>query len=705
MNNQSLDWSAFWPHPDLLFSFQSTEAVTTHFIFAILAVLGLFLLWEAYLAIRYSHRIGFYKNNLKGITPETLLSKRNALCEEEKKRLESRKFYSSITQSLWGEFDESLNEYQGKLYNNIEAEQFFNEESLAGRITKSRLFPTGAAVLTGLGVLGTFLGLQLGLSGLNLAGDISQIQGEIRLLAQSASVAFVTSVWGVSSSLLLNVFEKSICGHILRKISQLQSQIDQLFPRFPVVNIFTNLLDTTKESKTIQSVLAEQIGDRMQTSLDSFSQNMSQSLGDNIAQAAQDISSAIGGTLKSTIEESLVPAVQSMAHVSEELANKQAKGSEDAMTALLERFLSEVGKEGQNQREALHSAAQEMEKTMGHMSESMQHVFSSFEEQQNKFNVEQDQRSATLQGIVDSMLKKQDEAQTKTTEKLSQSLEGFINHVGTAQTQQTASLDTVSEGVREAVSGLGDQVHDFMESLSQAQSHMMEVQDQRQKVLERQIEEIIEKQTFALQYMENSVGTHVDATKRVLSQSEELQNHVSESTNAMKNMINKINSTGEQFTSASANLRAFGTAVTDSIQKVTQANSESISLAEKLIHQNTDVTSNLETMLISLEDMHKSVEAASTQIKEAVNGSRDGFSTIAEQYEDIEENLENYTTTLKNQIEKLLNDYGDLVKGQTEERMRTWTNETSSFCKSMTSVVQAIGEVVDDIENKKPSRY
>ncbi len=70
--------------------------------------------------------------------------------------------------NVWKEFDQSLIESNGKLYNTVDAAYFFNTHTLASGLTENRLFAAVPGFLTALGVLGTFLGLTFGLGEIHL---------------------------------------------------------------------------------------------------------------------------------------------------------------------------------------------------------------------------------------------------------------------------------------------------------------------------------------------------------------------------------------------------------------------------------------------------------------------------------------------------------------------------------------------------------
>jgi len=93
------------------------------------------------------------------------------------------------------------------------AEEIFNESSLAHRIIGNRLFMATPGILTGIGVLGTFVGLALGIGALELEGSaIEDLNSSILPLIQGSATAFSTSVWGVATSLVFMILEKFLEG-------------------------------------------------------------------------------------------------------------------------------------------------------------------------------------------------------------------------------------------------------------------------------------------------------------------------------------------------------------------------------------------------------------------------------------------------------------------------------------------------------------
>jgi len=255
--------------------------------------------------------------------------------------------------NLWREFDESLVYSSDKkyLYNTLDAEHFFNSHSLATGLTSSRLLAATPSFLTAIGVLGTFIGLTLGLQKLNVnTNDAEALKAGVAVVIQSAAVAFMTSVWGVGLSLLVNFAEKLIERTVLTRITVLQRRIDYLYPRIPAEQSLVHIADATRESKDALLELHERIGDRLQESVDKIQVSVVDALG-----------AALG------------PALDKLA----ESANKQ---SSEALQQLINQFSEGLTERGNKAKDDLNSAADNIDKAMGGVSARLNDVVATADE-------------------------------------------------------------------------------------------------------------------------------------------------------------------------------------------------------------------------------------------------------------------------------------------------------------------------------------
>lgn len=334
----------------------TTDSLSATFIYLMVAITLLAAIYVVWKWLRSRAAIAFLSRLLDQTSIDTLRRDRRQLVEDAGKH--------DLIGDLWAEFDETLVESHDEnfLWNTVDASYFFSTHTLARGITESRLISALPGILTAFGVLGTFVGLQLGLSSIDLnAPDVAK---SINPLIAGAAVAFSTSVWGVATSVLFNIFEKIIEQRLQRRIWQVQQKVDRLFPRSsPDQNLVEIEHYSSKSSNTLDG-LAEQIGAHMQTAIQKLSDEVSSSL--NAA---------------------LTPSIEQLANLSRELAEQNRTGSEDALRGLVTQFSQTLGKAGEEQRKdmqnstvAVQSALQDLKKAMGVFTDNMDAKLNSWTE-------------------------------------------------------------------------------------------------------------------------------------------------------------------------------------------------------------------------------------------------------------------------------------------------------------------------------------
>jgi hypothetical protein len=378
----------------------------------VLALASGFVLWHL---LQCRARIKAVRSLLKGQTKETLAQNRRALLKR------AGEISVGDVGSLWREFDESLviSADNSQLYNTLDAEHFFNSRTLARGLTASRLLTATPSFLVAIGVLGTFVGLTIGLVSLNVSSnEVETLKQGIDKMIQGASVAFLTSVWGVFYSLLLNLWEKVAERHALAEIGELQHEIDFLYPRIPAEQSLVHIADHTRESKTALQELHERIGDRLQESM-------------------QGISEGLQRAMTEALERILGPAII-------DAQDRSTKALEEMLGAFIDRFESS----GKNQANQMASAAQNIRDAVAGLGAAITNLKKQAEESQDKQRKESDERERNLANMFEELIKNSFTTIASAVQNmLDQSGQLVRQHEGLMQRLQTVS-DAVAQSSR-----------------------------------------------------------------------------------------------------------------------------------------------------------------------------------------------------------------------------------------------------------------
>lgn len=695
--------SKIWPGIDTLQMLsltatdaELTDAVTMLFIVLIICIFLLFLSIYIFFTLQYwlvlkdvSHSVLQTKNC------RSASEIRNVLTKNEKLR----------------PFSESLIEYRERLYLGQDIYYYINDTYLAPSILCSRFLPLGASLLTGLGVLGTFVGLLLGLGGLNLDGDINHLQEEIRLVAQGASVAFATSVVGVFSSLVINLFEKIVTARVSIRLRNIQTVLSEQFPPFPVMEVFLDIRKTSGESSDLLGGLAEQIGNTMQRSLDAFSQTMIEHLAGSISTAASKISEAIGESLESTLRSTLIPSINRMSEVSQDLASRQAKNSEQALENILSGFMAGVGKEGDRQREAMEGATAEFQQTVRNFSSSMEDMMKALSEQQSALRANQQEQL----GKLDAAFKAISEEQSRNIGQMGQgmrtTLEDFSGRMSGEFARQTQSLGQVADGMHGSLASMSEAMEKFFQSLQNHQQKVIQSQDDRTQKLEEQMKDVFDQQSQSLETMGRLIGSHVESTQRLLEQGSSLQQDVNRDKESLSQLGSSIRESSQALARAGDSLKDFSVEIRESIVKSSENVSRTVELYRALDSSHRSTTAELSSVLEGLATLRKDLISITTSMSDSVRVASDGYERLASHYTSLQTVMQNHMKEFSEeaslQVQKLdehmtrfLQEYSSMVNTQITDRMVSWNDQTRNFCDSIVNAVNTIGEVVDSIEMK-----
>lgn len=251
-----------------------------------------------------------------------------------------------ILKRAWLGFDQSLisNKSKTRLFSTVDSHYFFNATAVAPWLSGNRLIVSVPSMLVAIGVLGTFLGLVIGLSGLDAnANDTETLRAGIGTLISGASVAFITSIWGVLLSLFAGFIERSFERAIKGHLNQLNNKLSAFFPAISSEQALIHIEDASEQSKVALLTLHEKIGAELERSV-------------------QDLSVQMQQALVSSLESIMKPAIDSL------VANSQQQSSE-VLESLVGQFMEGMNQAGQTQTREMGHAAERLDGSLDKLSQ------------------------------------------------------------------------------------------------------------------------------------------------------------------------------------------------------------------------------------------------------------------------------------------------------------------------------------------------
>jgi hypothetical protein len=172
----------------------------------------------------------------------------------------------------------------------VDADEIFRDTDLGPAYASSRFMLAIPSILTGLGVLGTFIGLALGLGSLEMSKGTEAIEGSIKILIPTFAAAFSSSVWGVGMSIICSGIEKFLEAWTLGRVRKIQCRIDDLFPRYVPEEAMLEIERNSRGAEDLLKGLAVQIGNQMQVAV---REGVAETIKNEISEASRSITAAI----------------------------------------------------------------------------------------------------------------------------------------------------------------------------------------------------------------------------------------------------------------------------------------------------------------------------------------------------------------------------------------------------------------------------
>ncbi|MGW7676673.1 anti-phage ZorAB system protein ZorA [Shewanella sp. S23-S33] len=664
------------------------DELSTLFVFGLIVVTIIFSGFFAIKCVSTWFKLSWLEKVLKPLNRKDIVEQREPLLLKAKSKEKSIGF-------LWMEFDETLVEIcrngRIEIRNTLDAGHFFNPYTLAGSVTENRLIAAVPGFLTALGVIGTFMGLQLGLADLKLGAgvDVNEMQEGVAAVVNGAKIAFLTSVWGVALSVIFNFFEKLCEQLIRRKIRNIEFLVDWLFPRIRPEEQLQIISDNSSESREVLQGLAEKIGEKMQEALVSATQGIQTSL-------------------EQSLSEIMAPAIN-------KLVDSTTEGNQKALEGLLQSFMEGFGQAGNQQRDALDDVSERVNKSV----EAMQATMSSFVEQlQNSQAASGDREKALIADIANQVNSLSTQSQS-IHQKLTSFVEGQISEMTSQmQSREAASakrdeelVKTIKVQVDELIlnsRSQGERLSSFVESqlgglvqsFDDREMRASELETARNERIEQQSNSIAQLSTEILSSVEKSVSQQVKAVEQLLVQGQKLQNSINSSVEASAQATQAMKESSTELRVSADSMKVLSSHINEAGNKLSGAIRNAVESTSDLASQNQLTAQRMEKLRDELiRDVSRFGELTA-QLNGLISSASSTFSELKGSHKEFIGDLKVEVEGLNQRMTGLLKDYAEQANGQTAAHLNVWSSSVTAYSTQMNNAVKALSSVVDEIQAK-----
>lgn len=400
--------------------------------------------------------------------------------------LREKAMTSEALRHCWAEFRDTLHgQKQPNAMGSLEvsrwratamANSFFTEQALVDTALRTEFYKHLPGILTGIGIIGTFSGLILGLQAFGQVdlGDAESARHGLRALLGTVGGAFIVSGAAIALAMALTTVEKLVVNGLYTRVELLCSTVDSLFDAGAGEEYLQRLVEAAETSATqamqmkeslvtdLKQVLTEltsqQIATMTATSAD-LGHTITASLADGLKEPLARISDAVqsvSGNQGDAVSRLLTDVLSSFSAQMENMFGGQMRGMGEMLTQTAgtiqqasHRFEQLIGQIDQASSGASQALAQRMDEALVQMQARQNEA----NDQMRGFVEEMKRSAASSQSDSAALTLSMMQELGESTSALVREMQEQVRH---AQQEQSAAQQDAAVQMRDVVRQLQD---------------------------------------------------------------------------------------------------------------------------------------------------------------------------------------------------------------------------------------------------------
>jgi ABC-type transporter Mla subunit MlaD len=561
---------------------------------------------------------------------------------------------------VWKRYRQTFVEAENKTHE--EAGSYFTESAIVGGAFNLRYWKAVPNLLVGIGILGTFVGLTVGISGFETE-SVNTVRTSIEKLLSGMATAFVSSIVGMAFSIAFNIVEKWQFGRLSHALDRLCNKLDSRFLMGE-----SELRDLEQERR--RDVLTDAFGD-MLTSVFAYEDNGEQILPAHVLRDLRIESREQTQTLKS-FSTDLADGIMMSSLTIEKLGGEVGEAFQQAMERKLTPTMKGVETAVEELRGEKAASNEEMvENVVDRLSNTLDDISDQFQDSLTGGAIDQLEQTASTIAEMGELLNSFQSDFATMSVNLRQSVEAMAERTEEEAEQATTTMrketEAATKKMREEAGAVAQSMR--QESEKAAQGFRSEVE----KVTESVGQEI-----------QSLQSTSADLLQRQQASAESVQNLLDDGGDVagrLKETASSLNETLTQLRQMSESLEEAADRTKDSSEALQTSTNQ---LKE---HQQQWLNAEKET-LDELEGALGDMRNLSAEYVQQFETIRTGLEEI---FAEIEQGLSNYQNTTRKSVNNYLSDLA--------ENLQTATNAMNGTVTALDESFEEFHEILDKMKS------
>lgn len=559
-----------------------------------------------------------------------------------------------------------------------------------------RLLDTAAGTLVGLGLLGTFLGLTLGIKDFD-SSSTQNIQKSIQLLLSGMGTAFITSLVGMLLSMIYSFCDKYWRNRLSKHLHVLTKKLDSLY------YIDDRTLDDLNEqalAKSIASTMKEVVEHEMRSVVNALNEKLTYN---NESGEATTIANAIREILKENQEQS-----KALKSFSTDLAIELNNGFDEVLSRQMQQKILPLMENVDATTKAIVEHIDQMASLVSSPATDM--IQTVVDELKNSMSEMMKEFSSGLSGSATNEL----ETLAHQLGTAAQSMADFPNNMAHISSTLQVTIEEVKNAVSEisntsananstAMQRMQEQITFATGAISSAIAEVKDVMSDISQSSQEQSNQMVSKLADAAEKM----GTFLSGTISTLSSS--VQQSVKSITDDVNNKQADLIALQEDTTSQTKKLlETFNTGL-DRLEKMNEYITGTMNMFQQAQGQITGSTAHLQTitgdMKLATQLFNKSQTDYAVKMEEMQRNSQRGIDAVTELLKNSGNLSEDYVEKFEiirqglgsifQQLQSGLSEYSRTVQATTQKYLDQYSTSLTNTTDALSSTIQQQNEVVE----------
>jgi hypothetical protein len=589
---------------------------------------------------------------------------------------------SKLLRHVWAEFRETLlsEELDGRklIFNTRAANEFFSREEIIESNLKLAWYHAVPGVLTGIGLLFTFLAILFGLNGI-VQPETNEIDpdGMIKLV-ESLSGKFLTSVCALFLATMFVGIEKRRTHKVDQAHKRFARAVDQRFPRRSSEYLLEKIVSATAEQAT------------------------------QLRHFGADLS----GRLKEGMTESFQPILERLALAIDKLEKEKSETLQGSMTGMLDQFKNLISNSAQGE---INKLAEVLSGTSAVLQSS------------NEQTMVSHQKMSVMMDSVGYSMRQQAEANGQLLSRLTESVEDMSLRLGKASEESSAKVAEKIQGVLTSLEESSFRTLEESKKHTQSLSQIVDTMSQRVEGALNGVSGIMaEKISGLLTNLESASHTAAAEAKRqadtmsqlVQTMSERVEAALANASGAMSQTVGGLVSQTSQLSEATAGkleqmlnkqaegamlLKQAGQTVEESINRF-QSLLASSNETQELYAQSVKNLRELSSTVLEDLKLTRSVQADFGTVSAALREAGTGLKLMQNEHKKMLEEYTRVFQTIDSEVGALIDRlhgntqiYNERVKEDLVEKLGVFDTQLASAANVLGGTVGELEETVGEL--------